>query len=94
MIQLSPEWRIRADVYNLILERLSQTDSTHHMAKVDAEPRWEVIGYYGSLEQLADGLTKHTVRTVVGLSASLSTFVAALNQIKDEVRSRLSDLPI
>ncbi len=57
IININPDWRIRSDPYNWIIE---------NRRKGGATERWNAMGYYGDLDGAVFGLVQRRVRVIGG----------------------------
>ncbi len=57
IIQINPDWRIRSDPYNWIIEA---------RRKGGAGERWNAVGYYGDLDRAVLGLVQRSIRVLEG----------------------------
>ena len=81
-MKLSDEWKVSRDKYQFILEHLSPvTDRDSKEKKLV----WQVVGYYGSVEQLARTITLYLTRDALAaetLQEFIDTYYEALDMIK------------
>lgn len=69
-MNLSEEWRITSDRYNLILEHLVDVTKKDPVTKQDTGekiPQWQVVGYYGNMEQIGRSIAIYLTKDKVGL---------------------------
>ncbi len=57
IIHFNPDWRIRSDPYNWIIE---------NRRKGGAKERWNAVGYYGDLDGAVLGLVQRRIRVIEG----------------------------
>ncbi len=57
IIQINPDWRIRSDPYNWIIEA---------RRKGGTKERWDALGYYGDLDGAVLGLVQRRIRVMAG----------------------------
>ncbi len=72
IIEINPDWRIRSDPYNWIIEA---------RRKGGAKERWDAVGYYGDLYRAVLGLVQRRIRVMEGTYMSRpSRHCAALSR--------------
>ena len=80
IIEINPDWRIRSDPYNWIIEA---------RRKGGAGERWNAVGYYGDLDRAVLGLVQRQIRVMEGtyhaeglepLCRALAGLVGAISQ--------------
>ena len=57
IICINPDWRIRSDPYNWIIET---------RRKGGVKERWNAVGYYGNLDSAVLGLVQRRIRVMAG----------------------------
>ena len=57
IIEINPEWRIRSDPYNWIIEA---------RRKGGAKERWDAMDYYGDLDGAVLGLVQRQIQVLEG----------------------------
>lgn len=67
IIHINPDWRIRSDPYNWIIEK---------RRKCGAKERWNAMGYYGDLDGAVLRLVQRRIRVMEWRSACLGVEVA------------------
>jgi hypothetical protein len=78
IIPITNDYRITADEYQWILQKLSGTRKNRKTGEL--EPNWKDKGYYNSLEHLANDLCTRMVRT-----SSASTIAELEQEYKNAV---------
>ncbi len=85
IIQINPDWRIRSDPYNWIIEA---------RRKGGAGERWNAAGYYGDLDRAVLGLVQRRIRVMEGTyhAEALAPLCRALAGLEGEVLQALVDV--
>ncbi len=85
IIQINPDWRIRSDPYNWIIEA---------RRKGGAGERWNAVGYYGDLDRAVLGLVQRRIRVMEGTyhAAALAPLCRALAGLDGEISQVLADV--
>ena len=85
IIQINPDWRIRSDPYNWVIET---------RRKGGAGERWNAVGYYGDLDRAVLGLVQRRIRVMEGTyhAEALAPLCRALAGLEGEVLQALVDV--
>lgn len=85
IIEINPDWRIRSDPHNWIIEA---------RRKGGARERWDAVGYYGDLDPAIVGLARRRVRVMEGTyrAEALAPLCRALAGLKGEISQALADV--
>ena len=84
IIQINPDWRIRSDPYNWIIET---------RRKGGAKERWNAMGYYGDLDGAVLGLVQWRIRVMAGTyTEALAPLCRALAGLREEISAALEDV--
>lgn len=86
-MQLSDTWRITSDPYNFILERLEEV-KTRGTGVVRQE--WGVVGYYGTLPQIASAITRHVCQDTLAVN-NFNKFIKSFSDNINKVQILLED---
>ncbi len=83
IIQINPDWRIRSDPYNWIIET---------RRKGGAGERWNAMGYYGDLDGAVLGLVQRRIRVMAGTyhAEALAPLCRALAGLEGEISQALA----
>ncbi len=85
IIRINPDWRIRSDPYNWIVET---------RRKGGSKERWNAVGYYGDLDRAVLGLVQRRIRVMAGTYhvEALSPLCRALAGLDGEISQALADV--
>jgi len=85
IIEINPDWRIRSDPYNWIIE---------NRRKGGAGERWNAAGYYGDLDRAVLGLVQRRIRVMEGHvhAEALAPLCRALAGLDGEISQALADV--
>ncbi len=85
IIRINPDWRIRSDPYNWIIET---------RRKGGAGERWNAVGYYGDLDRAVLGLVQRRIRVMAGTyhAEALALLCRALAGLEGEISQALADV--
>ena len=85
IIEINPDWRIRSDPYNWIIET---------RRKGGARERWNAIAYYGDLDRAVLGLVQRQIRVMEGTyhAEALAPLCRALAGLEREISQTLADV--
>ncbi len=85
IIQINPDWRIRSDPYNWIIEA---------RRKGGSKERWNAVGYYGDLNRAVLGLVQRRIRVMEGTyhAEALAPLCRALAGLDGEISQALADV--
>ena len=85
IIEINPDWRIRSDPFNWIIET---------RRKGGAGERWNVVGYYGDLDRAVLGLVQRRIRVMEGTyhAEALTPLCRALAGMREEISAILEDV--
>ena len=85
IIHINPDWRIRSDPYNWIIET---------RRKGGAKERWNAVGYYGDLDGAVLGLLQRRIRVMEGTyhAEALTPLCRALAGMREEISAILEDV--
>ncbi len=85
IICINPDWRIRSDPYNWIIET---------RRKGGVKERWNAMGYYGNLDSAVLGLVQRRIRVMAGTyhAESLMPLCRALAGLEGEITAALEDM--
>ncbi len=85
IIQINPDWRIRSDPYNWVIET---------RRKGGAKERWNAVGYYGDLDRAVLGLVQRRIRVMAGTyhAEALAPLCRALAGLEGEIVQALVDV--
>ncbi len=85
IIEINPDWRIRSDPYNWIIE---------NRRKGGATERWNAMGYYGDLDRTVLGLVQRRIRVMAGTyhAEALAPLCRALADLREEISATLEDV--
>ena len=85
IIHINPDWRIRSDPYNWIIET---------RRKGGAKERWNAVGYYGDLDGAVLGLLQRRIRVMEGTyhAEALTPLCRALAGMRGEISAALEDV--
>ncbi len=85
IIQVDPDWRIRSDPYNWIIEA---------RRKGGAGERWNALGYYGDLDGAVLGLVQRRIRVMAGNihAEALTPLCRALAALEGDISQALANV--
>ena len=85
IICINPDWRIRSDPYNWIIET---------RRKGGVKERWNAVGYYGNLDRAVLGLVQRRIRVMAGKyhAEALMPLCRALAGLEGEIAAALEDM--
>ena len=85
IIEINPEWRIRSDPYNWIIET---------RRKGGTKERWNAVAYYGDLDGAVLGLVQRQIRVMAGTyrAEALAPLCRALAGLEGEISLALADV--
>ncbi len=85
IIEINPDWRIRSDPYNWIIET---------RRKGGAGERWNAVGYHGDLDRAVLGLVQRRIRVMEGTyhAEALAPLCRALAGLDGEISQALADV--
>ncbi len=85
IIQINPDWRIRSDPYNWIIEKRRQGG---------AKERWNAVAYYGDLDKAIVGLVQRRIRVMEGTyhAEALTPLCRALAGMREEISAALANV--
>jgi hypothetical protein len=85
IIEINPDWRIRSDPYNWIIET---------RRKGGARERWNAVGYYGNLDRAVLGLVQRQIRVMAGTyhAEALAPLCRALPGLEGEISRALANV--
>ncbi len=85
IIEINPDWHIRSDPYNWIIEARRKGGATE---------RWNAMGYYGDLDGAVLGLVQRRIRVMEGTYhvEALAPLCRALAGLEGEVLQALVDV--
>ncbi len=85
IICINPDWRIRSDPYNWIIET---------RRKGGVKERWNAVGYYGNLDSAVLGLVQRRIRVMAGTyhAEALSPLCRALAGLEGEISRELANV--
>ena len=85
IIQINPDWRIRSDPYNWIIEK---------RRKGGAKERWNAIGYYGDLDGAVLGLVQRRIRVMEGTyhAEAVTPLCRSLAGMREEISAALENV--
>ncbi len=85
IIEINPDWRIRSDPYNWIIET---------RRKGGAKERWNAVGYYGDVDRAVLGLVQRRIRVMEGTyhAEALTPLCRALAGMREEISATLEDV--
>lgn len=85
IININPDWRIRSDPYNWIIEK---------RRKGGAKERWNAMGYYGDLDGAVLGLVQRRIHVMEGTyhAEALTPLCRALAGMREEISAALADV--
>ena len=85
IIQINPDWRIRSDPYNWIIEA---------RRKGGAGERWNAVGYYGDLDRAVLGLVQRRIGVMAGTyhAEALAPLCRALAGLEREISQALANV--
>ncbi len=85
IIHINPDWRIRSDPYNWIIEK---------RRKGGAKERWNAVGYYGDLDYAIVGLARRRVQVMEGTyqAEALAPLSRALAALERDITTALADV--
>jgi hypothetical protein len=85
IIEINPDWRIRSDPYNWIIEA---------RRKGGAKERWDAVGYYGDLYRAVLGLVQRRIRVMEGTYhvQALAPLCRALAGLDREISAALGNV--
>ncbi len=83
IIRINPDWRIRSDPYNWIIEK---------RRKGGAKERWNAVGYYGDLDRAVLGLVQRRIQVMAGTyhAEALAPLCRALAGLEGEISQALA----
>ena len=84
IIQINPDWRIRSDPYNWMIET---------RRKGGTRERWNAVAYYGELDKAVLGLVQRQIRVMEGTyhAEALAPLCRALAGLREEIRVALKE---
>ncbi len=85
IIRINPDWRIRSDPCNWIVEK-RRTGGT--------KERWNAVAYYGDLDKAIVGLVQRRIRVMEGTYhvEALSPLCRALAGMREEISAALANV--
>ncbi len=85
IIRINPDWRIRSDPYNWVIET---------RRKGGAGERWNAVGYYGDLDRAVLGLVQRRIRVMEGTyhAEALTPLCRALAGMREEISATLENV--
>ncbi len=85
IIEINPDWRIRSDPYNWIIET---------RRKGGSKERWNAVGYYGDLDRVVLGLVQRRIRVMEGMyhAEALAPLCRALAGLEREISAALENV--
>ncbi len=85
IIEFNPDWRIRSDPYNWIIEA---------RRKGRAKERWDAVGYYGDLDEAVLGLVQRRIRVMAGTyhADAVAPLCRALAGLEREISAALENV--
>ncbi len=85
IIQINPDWRIRSDPYNWIIEK---------RRKGGTKERWNAVAYYGDLDKAIVGLVQRRIRVMEGTyhAEALTPLCRALAGMREEISAALANV--
>ena len=85
IIRINPDWRIRSDPYNWIIET---------RRKGGAKERWNAVGYYGDLDRAVIGLVQRRIRVMSDAyhAEALTPLCRALASMREEISAALESV--
>ncbi len=85
IININPDWRIRSEPYNWIIET---------RRKGGAKERWNAVGYYGDLDRAVLGLVQRRIRVMAGTyhAEALAPLCRALAGMREEISAALENV--
>ncbi len=85
IVEVNPDWRIRSDSYNWIIEK-RRTGG--------AKERWNAVGYFGDLDEAVLGLVQRRIRVIEGTyhAEALSPLCRALAGMREEISAALANV--
>ncbi len=85
IIEINPDWRIRSDPYNWIIEK---------RRKGGARERWNAVAYHGDLNHAIIGLARRRVQVLEGTyqAEALAPLCRALAALERDINVALTDV--
>ncbi len=85
IININPDWRIRSDPYNWIIET---------RRKSGAGERWNAVAYYGNLDRAVLGLVQRRIRVMAGTyhAEAVAPLCRVLAGLGEEISAALEDV--
>jgi hypothetical protein len=88
-IQLNPDWRVKTDPRNWILQKRATAEDADGVEETPAEPGWKNVAYYGDLPDAVKGMVKREIKVPADMRGVLDK-LEDLHRLIDECFSSVS----
>jgi hypothetical protein len=82
-IQLNPDWRVKTDLRNWILQKRATVEDADGADDSSAEPGWKNVAYYGDLPDAVKGMVKREIKVPADMRGVLDK-LEDLHRLIDE----------